>query len=520
MNLSPSACRRVAWLNVSGWCLLTLLQRTPAFRVGQALTQQVMRSPASSLLRAAVAAVTGLGAIQTLAGATQFIQSPDNPIAGTVGAGVQAAFTYVGTPSSPARFLVVGGELPPGLRFDPEPDSGGNIRSGAPGITGTPTQAGSFSVFVQGFNAEGLTNGEQQMISFEITGGTTTAAPTITAHPASVSGTEGAALQLSVEATGSPSPAFQWRRNGVPIANATSAVFQLPSLASGDCGIYSVDVINSSGTVRSRSAIVGLTSAAKVVGSGSQVAENIVFSNGNIFDQVLLGVGGAATVNPDDGEIVRISYVDLNDDIVQVEFSGAGSLTLVLDGKSGPAIPAKYDQQVQYMKGHAGIIVTGADATTNMSVFSVGRANAVNQSLFSDAITYDGFADIAFVAITSADGKFAGMRTANASYFAEQGLTGVYAPGVEFGVVFVSDIDARGSATPVIRLGATAITRITGGNLQQSNGSAVDVSGLSQLVFAAGSSSHGVLFEAQSNLGRLEEEGVDRTSQLVVNPAP
>jgi len=47
---------------------------------------------------------------------------------------------------------------------------------------------------------------------------------------------------------------------------------------------------------------------------------------------------------------------------------------------------------------------------------------------------------------------------------------------------------------------------------------AVQVSGLSRLVFAAGSSSHGTLFPAQQNRGRLEQNGADVTSQVVQNP--
>ena len=46
-------------------------------------------------------------------------------------------------------------------------------------------------------------------------------------------------------------------------------------------------------------------------------------------------------------------------------------LSLALDNASGPAIAANYNQPgITYMKGHAGIVIVGADETTNVSVFT------------------------------------------------------------------------------------------------------------------------------------------------------
>jgi hypothetical protein len=136
-------------------------------------------------------------------------------------------------------------------------------------------------------------------------------------------------------------------------------------------------------------------------------------------------------------------------------------------------------------------------------------------------VTYDGFADLAYIAISSTDGQFGGVRTANARYWATRGITGLYAPGVEFtGPVFVGDINATDAATPQLVLGASSDVRITGGNLLQMNGQPVRVSGITQLKFAAGTDSQGTPIAAQMNRGRLEQNGVDVTAQIVVNPAP
>lgn len=188
-----------------------------------------------------------------------------------------------------------------------------------------------------------------------------------------------------------------------------------------------------------------------------------------------------------------------------------------------PLIPSVAGAQsgVAYLKGRARIVLSGATQNTHLSVFSVGRVNAVNQGLFKDTVTYDGRADIAYIAILSADGKFGGLRTANAVYSATQGITGIHAPGVQFtGPVFASDIDAAGTATPVMLLGSGGDVRITGGDLVQTNGRAVQISGVAQLQFRNGSTSHGTILPAQSIGGQLEENGANATARIALPPAP
>lgn len=116
------------------------------------------------------------------------------------------------------------------------------------------------------------------------------------------------------------------------------------------------------------------------------------------------------------------------------------------------------------MKGHAGIVITGANESTNVSVFSVGRATEDVLVRVKDGAELDGMADIAFIAITSENGKFGSVRTGNVSYFAERGVTGLYAPGVVFqGVVEVGDVTAFGEAEPVLVSGSANEVRVVGG---------------------------------------------------------
>jgi len=343
--------------------------------------------------------------------------------------------------------------------------------------------------------------------------------PTIATAPRSAAAAVGEAVTFEALAAGTGPFTYRWTRNGTTISGASAASLTFAS-SSANAGTYVLGVTSPHGTVATAPAILGVATTAKVVGSGRELSPaNIVHPNGNIFDQILLE-GPAASFTADSTQITRLSFVDLQDDIVQVEFSGAGTVSVVLDAVTGPATPVNYTQPtVAYMKGHAGIVVTGANETSNLSIFSVGRGNAVNQALFRNEVTYDGVADIAFVAISSTDGKFGGLRAANASFFATRGLTGLYAPGVAFnGPIFIGDIAAADAAAPTIAIGSGADVRIAGGDLLQSNGRAVEVAGLVQLKFTAGSTSHNGALPARTNLARLEENGVDVTAQIVANP--
>jgi rhamnogalacturonan endolyase len=344
--------------------------------------------------------------------------------------------------------------------------------------------------------------------------------PHLATQPMACNLARGARATFSVAAESTAPLAYQWRLNGQPIAGATAASLVVDPVEVASAGQYSVRVTDFVWAVISQPAILSVATTAKVTGAATEVGPNIVHPNGHTYDQVLLE-GRTAAVTADPGQVLRLSYVDLTDDIVQVEFSGAGSLALTLENPSGPAAPVNYNQSTAYMKGHAGIVISGADETTNVSVFSVGRVTAVNQTLFRSDVAYDGHADLAFIAIASANGKFGGVRTANANYLATKGLTGIYAPGVEFlGPVYAGDITASDTAQPVLVLGSGADVRITGGNLSQPNGRPVEVAGFAHLNFTAGTTSHDKLLPAQINQGYLEQNGVNVTATLVGYPTP
>ncbi|ACB76443.1 serine hydrolase [Opitutus terrae] len=311
-----------------------------------------------------------------------------------------------------------------------------------------------------------------------------------------------------------PDTPLQWRRNGEVIPGATTSNLTLRNVWSADAGIYTVDIGGDSPST-CLAAIVGIRSVAKVMGDGIIVGSDVRHPNGNIYDQVLL-TGAAATVTADPAQVTRVSFVDLNDDIVQVEFSGSGSLTVALAGASEPALPRHYHQDIRYVKGHATLVIADADETTNVSAFSVGRGNAVNQALFKADVAYDGIADLAALALHGSAGKAAGIFMGNAHLFAASGVTGIFADGIAVsGPARLGNISAYDRATPMLVFGSLADLAITGGDLKQENARPVQVRGLGAVYLTAGGKSDGTALPAQPNQARFELNGADVTPWLV-----
>lgn len=357
-------------------------------------------------------------------------------------------------------------------------------------------------------------NGRVQI--FDLGGSAPTGRPPITTQPVSRAAAVGTTATFTAN-TSAAGASFQWHVNGQAIAGATSSTLTIPNVQPANAGVYTAIVTNAGGSTVTEPAVLAVSSSAKVLGNAREVGADIRHPNTNIYDQVLLE-GSAATITADHGQVVRLSYRDLSEDIVQVEFSGAGALTIALDNPSGPAAAPNYNQPgVAYMRGHANIVITGANETTNLTIFTVGRETAVEQSLFRAGVNYDGWGDIAGVVILSANGKFGGLRLGNTGCSGSRGHVGIYAPAVEFtGPVVLNDITAADNAQPVLRFGAVgaAGVAIAGGSMAQANSRAVQVSGFARLQFAAGASSHGATVGAQTNAGRYEENGADVTSRV------
>ena len=219
-------------------------------------------------------------------------------------------------------------------------------------------------------------------------------------------------------------------------------------------------------------------------GSGEIAGENIHHPNGNIFDQILL-TGESITVKAKEGQITRVSFMDENEDIVQAEFSGSGTLSITLDTATykPAALPARYNQDVKYVTGKPSIVINGADETTYCSIFTVGTLNAVNQALFPEGQEYDAKADVKLVEVNNST-EIGGMLMANAEFSGKSGKVGVDARNVKVKQrVTFGDIDASDDAVPYLLFDENAFDNdeagpgpmVAGGDLVQTNGASIVV---------------------------------------------
>ncbi len=297
----------------------------------------------------------------------------------------------------------------------------------------------------------------------------------------------GTAVVLSVVASGDDLT-YQWYTgtrgdSANPIAGATGS-----SLTTGALTVstnFWAQVSNAGGTADSDTASITVTVPAVPLvleGSGDIAGENIQHPNGNVFDQILL-TGESIHLQARTGQITRVSFMDETEDIVQVEFSGAGTFTVTLDPASflPPAIPPRYNQTVEYVTGKPSVFIEGADANTFFSIFTVGKINAVNQALFPEGQVYDAEADVTLVEVINSTGM-GGMQLSNTVFSGSTGKVGVDARGVPIAVrLTTGDIDASGDAVPHLLFGEGSFTvpagnpglRITGGDLEQTNGASI-----------------------------------------------
>jgi hypothetical protein len=314
-------------------------------------------------------------------------------------------------------------------------------------------------------------------------------APTITTQPASQDVASGTSASLSVAASGDDLT-YQWYTGNSgdtssPVAGATSGTLDTGALTANTS--FWVQITNAGGSANSDTAVVTVAAPSIPLvldGSGDIAGEDIQHANGNVFDQILL-TGESVQLQAKLGQITRVSFMDENEDIVQVEFSGNGTFTVSLDPATflPPAVPPRYNQAVEYVTGKPSVVIDGADANTFFSIFTVGRINAFNQALFPEGQVYDAQADVALVEVVNSTG-LGGVQLSNTAFSGSTGKVGFDARGVPIAVrLTVGDIDASGDAVPHLLFGTGSFTvaagnpglRITGGDLLQTNGASIVV---------------------------------------------
>ena len=206
--------------------LLLLFQRSPLIQIIFPEARILGGAGLGELTKWTVASVAGLGAFDTVAGATVLKQLAPSPgsttVTGAVGSSLTFAYQVTGAPSTPESWQITGA-IPSGMTHT------NAVGLSVDSITGIPTQAGSFPITVTAWEQSGNGGGSVSE-NFTFTIGDAI----ISTHPVSVSVNSGSTAMLSVTGSGS-GLTYQWY-SGVspetnsPVANETSSTFTSPPL--------------------------------------------------------------------------------------------------------------------------------------------------------------------------------------------------------------------------------------------------------------------------------------------------
>ncbi|MFO0830285.1 MAG: immunoglobulin domain-containing protein [Phycisphaerales bacterium] len=189
--------------------------------------------------------------------------SVTNPANSTVCAGAAAAFS-VSASGSPAPTFQ--------WRKNTANISGANASTYSIPST-TTADAGSYDCVVTNSCGNATSNPATLTVN---------TAAVITANPTPATTCTGAPATFTVSASGSPAPAFQWRKNTVNISGATSSTYSIPSTSTGDAGSYDCVVTNSCGSDTSAAVSLTVNTPATVTADPSDAAgcpgSNVTFT--------------------------------------------------------------------------------------------------------------------------------------------------------------------------------------------------------------------------------------------------
>jgi glucose/arabinose dehydrogenase len=108
-------------------------------------------------------------------------------------------------------------------------------------------------------------------------------APSISAHPASVTVAAGQSASFSVTASGTAPLQYQWQRNGVNIANANSPTYTLTATAADNGAMFRALVSNSAGSALSNAATLTVLTNAAPTGQITAPVNGTSYRGGQTF---------------------------------------------------------------------------------------------------------------------------------------------------------------------------------------------------------------------------------------------
>jgi len=222
--------------------------------------------------------VTSVAAILTITAAPAFTTPPASQTVG-LGNALSLSVAVTGTPIPTVQWLKDGSALP------------GATSTTYSIASAKLSDAGTYAV--RASNSVGVTTSVGAVI-------TIAAPPTISAAPAATTIAAGGQISLSVAASGTPAPTYQWQKNGSNLAGATQATLTIAAAAPTDAGTYSVVVTNSAGSVTSVPVLVTVNysqlvnlSTRGLVNSGGALTAGFALRGSGDKAIIVRGVGPA-----------------------------------------------------------------------------------------------------------------------------------------------------------------------------------------------------------------------------------
>lgn len=291
--------------------LMVVLQRVPMLRAAVAW-ESVASVRTVSLLQGALVGTLSMSEVHAQAGATTLSPAPGqvgNPGRGVVGEPFQAALAIVGAPVVAASYQVTG-TLPEGLVVE---GLNNTIFNGpAVPITGTPTEAGTFTVFIAGWNMPNLQGeGGNTIFDFNIEiEAATTANLQLVSSPDSIETIAGATAVFTAEATANAAVTYQWFRHSSgesgprELTGETASTLSVTDVEASDMGFYFVRIASGDETIDSAVAILTLSGGSSrlanlstrgSVPAGGELTPGFVLRGDGSKDLVIRAVGPELT---------------------------------------------------------------------------------------------------------------------------------------------------------------------------------------------------------------------------------
>ncbi len=245
--------------------------------------------------------------------------------------------------------------------------------------------SGATSATLNLANISGADEGSYTVVVTNVAGSVTSAVSTLTVTAAPVVGTApvinvqpvasqtivaGASASFSVDATGTPTPAYQWRKGGVAITGATSASFTIASVSSGDAASYTVLVSNSAGSVTSAASTLIVSEPAAGGSGGSGGGGGSVGGGG--------AVGGGVTAS---APVILLQPVP-NQTVV----AGSGA-TMAVSATGSPAPSYQWRKNGAAISGATSANFTiPAASSTDAGTYTVMVSNSAGSVVSSGSI--------------------------------------------------------------------------------------------------------------------------------------